>query len=138
MSDWDRDYYPTEQHADAASLVIDWFGERDLVEAIRDDKPYNETERGVKGSLVTSMGRMAAHTGQEISFEAMLNCEHEFAPDVAKLTADGPAPVSPGSDGKYPVPMPGIKTKRLICRNSTSPQMPLSSVLPAGIVRARV
>ena len=53
----------------------------DLIDAIRNDKPYNEVKRGVEASLVTSMGRMAAHTGQEISFEEMLNCEHELAPD---------------------------------------------------------
>ncbi len=36
----------------------------DLVDAIRNDKPYNEVKRGVEASLATSMGRMAAHTGQ--------------------------------------------------------------------------
>ncbi|HEX7344413.1 MAG TPA: Gfo/Idh/MocA family oxidoreductase, partial [bacterium] len=44
----------------------------DLVDAIRNDKPYNETERGVKASLVTSLGRMAAHTGQEITYDEIL------------------------------------------------------------------
>jgi hypothetical protein len=39
----------------------------------------------------------------------MLNCEHEFAPDVDKLTNDGPAPLRLGAEGKYPVPEPGIK-----------------------------
>jgi len=48
----------------------------DLMTAIRNDKPYNEVERGVKASLTSSMGRMAAHTGQEITFEDMLNSEH--------------------------------------------------------------
>ena len=47
----------------------------DLVDAIRNDKPYSEVKRGVQGSLVTSMGRMAAHTGQEITFNEMLNCK---------------------------------------------------------------
>jgi hypothetical protein len=42
----------------------------------------------------------------------MLNHEHEFAPNVDKLTEDGPAPVMPGPDGKYPVPQPGIITNR--------------------------
>ena len=80
----------------------------DLVEAIVYDKPYNEVPRGVQASLVTSMGRMAAHTGHEITYDQMLNCAHEFAPNVAYLTPDGPAPVMPDADGKYPVPMPGI------------------------------
>jgi hypothetical protein len=84
----------------------------DLMDAIRNDKPYNEAERGVKASVVSSMGRMAAHTGQEITFDDMLNCEHEFAPDVDKLTMDSPAPLQAGKDGKYPQPMPGITQKR--------------------------
>ncbi len=84
----------------------------DLVDAIRNDKPYNEVQRGVEASVVTSMGRMAAHTGQTISFDDMLNCEHEMAPDVDKLAMDSPAPVQADAHGKYPVPQPGIITKR--------------------------
>ncbi len=84
----------------------------DLLDAIRDDKPYNEVERGVKASLVTSMGRMAAHTGQEITYDDMLNCEHEFAPGVDKLTMTSPAPLLAAADGKYPAPMPGITKTR--------------------------
>jgi predicted dehydrogenase len=84
----------------------------DLVEAIRNDKPYNEARRGATASLVTSMGRMAAHTGQEITFEEMLQVKHEFAPDVDKFTMDSPAPLRAGSDGRYPVPQPGIKKDR--------------------------
>jgi hypothetical protein len=84
---------------------LEWI---DLVDAVINDKPYNEVPRGVEASLVTSMGRMAAHTGQEITYEQMLDCPHEFAPDVANMTADGPAPVMPDADGKYPVPMPGV------------------------------
>ena len=84
----------------------------DLMEAIRQDKPYNEVQRGAEASLVTSMGRMAAHTGQIITYDQMLNCEHEFAPGVDKLVMDGPAPLQMGPDGKYPVPEPGIKKDR--------------------------
>jgi predicted dehydrogenase len=87
----------------------EWF---DLVEAIRNNHPYNEVKRGVEASLVTSMGRMAAHTGQEITFDDMLNSDHEFAPDVDKLTMDSPPPLRANADGKYPIPMPGIVKKR--------------------------
>ena len=73
-----------------------------LVEAIRKDQPYNEVKRGVEASLVTSMGRMAAHTGQVITFDEMLNCPHEFGPDVDKLTMNSPAPLQTNPDGKYP------------------------------------
>jgi predicted dehydrogenase len=83
-----------------------------LIDAIRNDKPYNEAKRGVEASLVTSMGRMAAHTGQEITFDDMLNCEHEFAPGLDTLTASSPAPLQPDKDGRYPIPQPGINKKR--------------------------
>jgi hypothetical protein len=83
-----------------------------LVGAIRADKPFNEVKRGVEASLVTSMGRMAAHTGMPVTFDQMLNHEHEFAPGLDTLTEDSPAPLQPGPDGKYPIPEPGVKTTR--------------------------
>jgi predicted dehydrogenase len=89
--------------------TLEW---KDLIDAIVRDEPYNEVPRGVEASLVTSMGRMAAHTGQEITFEQMLNCPHEMAPEVAHFELKGPAPVMPDADGKYPVPMPGQNRDR--------------------------
>jgi predicted dehydrogenase len=83
-----------------------------LVDAIRNDKPFSEVERGVTVSVVTSMGRMAAHTGQEITFEDMLNHEHEMAPGLDKFTMDSPAPLLADANGRYPVPQPGITLKR--------------------------
>ncbi|MGD8501259.1 MAG: Gfo/Idh/MocA family oxidoreductase [Phycisphaerales bacterium] len=84
----------------------------DLIDAIRNDKPYNEVKRGAQASLVNTMGRMAAHTGQVITFDQALNCKHEFAPDVDKLTMDSPAPLRSDSKGAYPVPQPGILKDR--------------------------
>jgi len=84
----------------------------DLIDAIRQDKPYNEVKRGAEASLVTCMGRMAAHTGQVVTYEQMLQHEHEFAPEVDKLTLDSPAPLLAGPDGKYPIPQPGITKDR--------------------------
>jgi predicted dehydrogenase len=83
-----------------------------LMDAIRHNKTYNEVRRGAEASLVTAMGRMAAHTGRLITREQMLNCDHEFAPDVDKLTMNSPAPLQQDPDGKYPLPQPGVKTKR--------------------------
>ncbi|HRF59505.1 MAG TPA: twin-arginine translocation signal domain-containing protein [Fimbriimonadaceae bacterium] len=83
-----------------------------LIDAIRNDRPFNEVKRGVDASLVTSMGRMAAHTGQVITYQQMLNCEHEFAPFLESLPEDPRAPLTPGSDGRYPAPQPGMKPNR--------------------------
>jgi predicted dehydrogenase len=84
----------------------------DLMDAIRDDQPYNEVPRGVEASLVTSMGRMAAHTGQEIAYDEILNGDHEFAPGLDQLTLDSPAPLPAKPDGTYPVPQPGLLGRR--------------------------
>jgi len=102
---WTSKVNPDEQDP----YLNEW---NDLMEAIRNDKPYNEVKRGVEASLVTSMGRMAAHTGQEITFEQMLNHEHEYAPGADKLTMDSPAPLLANPEGKYPIPMPWIVTNQ--------------------------
>jgi predicted dehydrogenase len=102
---WTSKVEPSE----ADPYVNEW---NDLLDAIRNGKPYSEVKRGVEASLVSNMGRMAAHTAQEITFEDMLECKQEFAPDVDKLTLNSAAPLVAGADGKYPVPMPGILKDR--------------------------
>src|SRR5207248_4382032 len=67
------------------------FRSEHFTDAIRNDKPYSEVQRGVEASLVTAMGRMSAHTGQVITRDQMLNCQHAFAPDADKLTMESPA-----------------------------------------------
>lgn len=89
--------------------ALEW---KDFVKAIVLDEPYNEVPRGVEASLVTSMGRMAAHTGQEVTYEQMLNCPHEMAPGVADFAQTKTAPILPDADGKYPVPNPGKDRRR--------------------------
>ena len=102
---WESKVDPAEQDP----YLNEW---NDLIDAIRNNKPYNEVKRGVEGSLVTSLGRMAAHTGQEVTYEEILNSDHEFAPDLDKLTMGSPAPLKAAADGKYPIPMPGISRNR--------------------------
>ena len=99
--------YPSKDEPNPYQLEWD-----DLMAAIRGDKPYNEVERGTEASLVSAMGRMAAHTGQELTRDQMFRCEHEFAPEVDKLTMDSPAPVQADKEGRYPVPQPGRKRTR--------------------------
>ena len=89
--------------------TLEW---KDLIAAVTENKPYNEVPRAVQACLVSNMGRMAAHTGQEITFEQILACPHEMAPGVADFTTKGPAPVMPNAEGKYPVPKPGVITDR--------------------------
>jgi len=88
---------------------IEW---EKLIEAIRNDTPHNEVDRGVAASVTTSMGRMAAHTGQEITYDQMLNCDHQMAPGVEELTMDSDSPLMPDAEGRYAHPEPGIKKDR--------------------------
>ena len=83
-----------------------------LIEAIRHDKPFNESKRGTEASLVTSMGRMAAHTGQIITWDQILNHDHEFAPLIDQLTMNSRPPLELNPDGTYPIPQPGILRDR--------------------------
>ena len=82
-----------------------------LISAIRENRPHNEVKRGVDASVATSLGRMAAHTGQEVTWDEFMACDQVFAPDVDKLTLDSPAFLHCDADGKYPVPQPGISKK---------------------------
>jgi predicted dehydrogenase len=78
-----------------------------LFEAIREGKPYNETERCAKSCLTAIMGRMACESGKEITWDEAFNSNIELAPGLADLKWNGEPPTRPISDGKYEVAMPG-------------------------------
>ena len=78
-----------------------------LVAAIMNNEPYNEAVRGAEASLVTAMGRFAAHTGKLVTFDEMLNCPDDLTAGVATLTDSSPAILLANSDGMYPTPNPG-------------------------------
>ena len=80
-----------------------------LFDAIRNDKPYNETERSAYAALTGILGRMAAESGKEVTWEEALNSDLVLAPELEKLTSlDDPAPVQPDAEGRYPIAMPGF------------------------------
>jgi myo-inositol 2-dehydrogenase / D-chiro-inositol 1-dehydrogenase len=84
-----------------------------LFDAIRNDKPCNETERAAKACLVSIMGRMAAESGLVINYDEALASNLELAPGLDKIDSlDALAPVAPDAAGKYPVQVPG-RTKVL-------------------------
>jgi predicted dehydrogenase len=81
-----------------------------LFDAIRNDKPYNETERCAYGCLTAIMGRMACESGQRITWEDAMNSERELAPGLDNYTMESNPPAMPDANGKYPVAMPGETT----------------------------
>jgi predicted dehydrogenase len=78
-----------------------------LFDAIRNDKPYNETERCAKSCLTAIMGRMACESGKLITWDEALASNLELALGLNELTWESPAPTVPDSAGKYHVAMPG-------------------------------
>jgi myo-inositol 2-dehydrogenase / D-chiro-inositol 1-dehydrogenase len=79
-----------------------------LFEAIRQDKPYNETERCANAAMAGILGRMASESGKEITWEDALASNIVLAPGLEKMTMDSDAPIQPDADGQYSIAMPGI------------------------------
>ena len=102
---WKSEVAPDQRNP----YVNEW---NDLVDAIRADKPYNEVEYGVQASLVCSMGRKAAHTGVEITYEGMLNDDVEYVPACRPVHERFPRALQANAKGEYPVPQPGLVTDR--------------------------
>jgi predicted dehydrogenase len=78
-----------------------------LVSAIIAGDAYNETVRGAEASLVTAMGRFAAHTGQPVTYDEMLSCPDDLTAGVDGLVDGGPSILVAAADGTYPTPNPG-------------------------------
>jgi len=53
----------------------------ELFASIREGKPINDGERMAKSTLLAIMGRMAAYTGQEITWEDALNSKEVLMPE---------------------------------------------------------
>jgi predicted dehydrogenase len=80
-----------------------------LFEAIRNDKPYNETERSAKSCFTAIMGRMACELGRTITWDEAMASTTELAPGLENLKSlDDKAPVEPDASGRYPIAMPGM------------------------------
>ncbi|MHC4622702.1 MAG: Gfo/Idh/MocA family protein [Planctomycetota bacterium] len=79
-----------------------------LVDAIRQGKPHNEARRAGEANVAALMGRMAAHTGQYITWDQALKSDFQFVEDIDNMTFDTAAPIHEGPDGIYPAPQPGL------------------------------
>jgi len=78
-----------------------------LFDAIRNDKPYNETERSAKANLTSIMGRMACESGQRITWDEAMKSNQELAPGLEAFTMESNPPVMPDANGRYPIAKPG-------------------------------
>src|SRR5439155_10906863 len=65
----------------------------ELFDSIRRGKPLNDGEHMCNSTLMAIMGRMAAYTGQEITWEQAVNSEERLFPE--KLTWDMELAIAP-------------------------------------------
>ncbi|MCC6235250.1 MAG: Gfo/Idh/MocA family oxidoreductase [Verrucomicrobiales bacterium] len=80
-----------------------------FIKAIRENLPYNETDRCARAAMVGVLGRLAVESGKEVTWDEALASEVELAPGLDSLKSlDGPAPVEPDAQGRYPLPVPGV------------------------------
>ncbi len=82
-----------------------------LFNAIRNDLPHNETEMSVNATLSGIMGRMAAFTGQKITWDNVWKSTATLAPNIDAMTWDTPAYAQPDKNGNYPIAQPGNTTE---------------------------
>jgi predicted dehydrogenase len=63
-----------------------------LFASIRQSKPVNDGKRMATSTLLAIMGRMAAYTGQEITWEQALNSQEKLVPDPLDWNGSSEAP----------------------------------------------
>jgi predicted dehydrogenase len=67
---------------------------------------YADAENGAYSTMTSILGRMATYSGQIVDWDKAINSGLNLHPSVYAF--DAAAPVNPGPDGFYPVPVPGV------------------------------
>jgi len=83
----------------------------ELIKSIREDRPHNEIRRAVYSDLTSLMGRAACHTGQEVTWEQIMNSRFQFCDYLDDLDYVSAAPVKADRNGQFPVPIAGKWTE---------------------------
>ena len=66
-----------------------------LFASIREGKPFNDGEKAARSTMVAILGRIAAYTGQRISYEDALNSKEDLTPGHFDWDKPLPAPLPP-------------------------------------------
>jgi len=73
----------------------------DLIAAIRAGKPYNELKTVAESTLTAILGRMAAYTGQAVTWEQALNSAEDLMPSKLEWGELAVAPVAMPGQTKF-------------------------------------
>jgi myo-inositol 2-dehydrogenase / D-chiro-inositol 1-dehydrogenase len=76
----------------------------ELVTAIRTGNYLNDSDEQIKSTLIGIMGRMAAYSGNEITWDQVVNSDLDLSPDVISFDASYNIPDSPPLAGAAPAP----------------------------------
>ena len=112
-----------------------------LFDAIRQDKPYNEAERSAYAAMTGILGRMAAESGQLVTWNEAMTSNLELAPGLDNFTMNSNPPVMPDEQRQLPVAMPGadqgpVMTRVRPCRVRLAPPSCVEATSPAASVIA--
>jgi predicted dehydrogenase len=83
----------------------------DLIDAIRNDKPFNQARRAVYADYAALMGRAAAHYNRVVTWDEVVNSKFQFCDYLDELSYESPAPVQADDDGYFPAPVAGDWTE---------------------------
>ena len=81
--------------------------QHDLVETLMRGDIYNEGYYGAMSTFTAILGREACYSGKIVQADKLLKSGRDLAPGIDNFTIDSIPPAVPGSDGRYPVPVPG-------------------------------
>ena len=79
----------------------------DFIDAIRNDKPFNQARRAVQADYASLMGRAAAHYNRVVTWDEVANSQFQFCDYLDELSYDSPAPVKADEAGYFPAPVAG-------------------------------
>ena len=79
-----------------------------LFKALRASKTINNGDYMIRSTLIAIMGQISCYTGQEITWNQILNSDFYFAPKPEDVRPGMELPVVPDVQGIYPVYTPGV------------------------------
>ena len=78
----------------------------EFFKSIRSNDIISDAENGAKSTLSAIMGRMATYTGKTVTWDEVLNSDHQIMPE--SVDWDTTPPSLPDENGFYSIPKPGV------------------------------
>jgi len=83
----------------------------DLFTAIRRGEIPNECDYAAISTMTAILGRLATYSGKVVKWQDAINSDIQLADVDIMHSLEDAAPVMPDENGRYPIPIPGSKTR---------------------------